>query len=197
MLWEGAQHPAASILFPAEQSEYPSQEAEAWGSRGVSACVGTRGAAALTLCSGSQFKQVQLGDKMDLASYLLKPIQRMSKYALLLKDLIKECSEAQEQELGYLRAAEEMVKFQLRHGNDLLAMDAIRDCDVSSSVLPSLPGGPSRVPPPSLGLGSLGCVVSIPSNPRSGRGARLPARRSGTAEAQGKASAGLAASLHC
>ncbi|XP_056356642.1 puratrophin-1 isoform X1 [Oenanthe melanoleuca] len=78
-----------------------------------------------------KFKQVQLGDKMDLASYLLKPIQRMSKYALLLKDLIKECSEAQEQELSHLRAAEEMVKFQLRHGNDLLAMDAIRDCDVN------------------------------------------------------------------
>ncbi|KAM5138731.1 puratrophin-1-like [Mantella aurantiaca] len=76
-------------------------------------------------------KQRQLGDKMDLASYLLKPIQRMSKYALLLKDLIKECGEAQDQELGYLRAAEEMVKFQLRHGNDLLAMDAIRDCDVN------------------------------------------------------------------
>lgn len=68
---------------------------------------------------------------MDLASYLLKPIQRMSKYALLLKDLIKEVSEAQEQELSYLHAAAEMVKFQLRHGNDLLAMDAIRDCDVS------------------------------------------------------------------
>lgn len=68
---------------------------------------------------------------MDLASYLLKPIQRMSKYALLLKDLIKEVSEVQEQELTYLRAATEMVKFQLRHGNDLLAMDAIRDCDVS------------------------------------------------------------------
>ncbi|KAJ8247255.1 hypothetical protein GJAV_G00244180 [Gymnothorax javanicus] len=68
---------------------------------------------------------------MDLASYLLKPIQRMSKYALLLKDLIKEVSEEQEQELGYLRAAAEMVTFQLRHGNDLLAMDTIRDCDVN------------------------------------------------------------------
>ncbi|XP_056317728.1 uncharacterized protein plekhg4 isoform X2 [Danio aesculapii] len=76
-------------------------------------------------------KQMELGDKMDLASYLLKPIQRMSKYALLLKDLIKEVSEVQEQELTYLRAAAEMVKFQLRHGNDLLAMDAIRDCDVN------------------------------------------------------------------
>ncbi|KAG2469781.1 PKH4B protein, partial [Polypterus senegalus] len=78
-----------------------------------------------------RFKQLQLEDKMDLASYLLKPIQRMSKYALLLKDLFKECSEAQEQELSYLRAAAEMVKFQLRHGNDLLAMDAIRDCDTA------------------------------------------------------------------
>ncbi|XP_039544522.1 uncharacterized protein plekhg4 isoform X3 [Pimephales promelas] len=76
-------------------------------------------------------KQLELGDKMDLASYLLKPIQRMSKYALLLKDLSKEVSEVQEQELTYLRAATEMVKFQLRHGNDLLAMDAIRDCDVN------------------------------------------------------------------
>ncbi|XP_077432663.1 pleckstrin homology domain-containing family G member 4B isoform X2 [Vanacampus margaritifer] len=83
---------------------------------------------------GNEFfknKQLDLGDKMDLASYLLKPIQRMSKYALLLKDLIKECGQSQAQELSDLRVAEEMVKFQLRHGNDLLAMDAIRGCDVN------------------------------------------------------------------
>ncbi|KAI1904250.1 hypothetical protein AGOR_G00003750 [Albula goreensis] len=89
---------------------------------------------ALLASHGNTFfrnKQLELEDKMDLASYLLKPIQRMSKYALLLKDLIKEVSEAQDQELAYLRAAAEMVKFQLRHGNDLLAMDAIRDCDVN------------------------------------------------------------------
>lgn len=89
---------------------------------------------ALLASHGNSFfrhKQLELGDKMDLASYLLKPIQRMSKYALLLKDLIKEVSEVQEQELVCLRAAAEMVKFQLRHGNDLLAMDAIRDCDVN------------------------------------------------------------------
>lgn len=30
-----------------------------------------------------------------------------------------------------LHRAEEMVKFQLRHGNDLLAMDSLRDCDVN------------------------------------------------------------------
>ncbi|XP_043921060.1 pleckstrin homology domain-containing family G member 4B isoform X2 [Protopterus annectens] len=89
---------------------------------------------ALLACHGNTFfknKQQVLADKMDLASYLLKPIQRMSKYALLLKDMIKECSKSQEQELQDLQAAEEMVKFQLRHGNDLLAMDAIRGCDVN------------------------------------------------------------------
>ncbi|XP_070574210.1 puratrophin-1-like isoform X4 [Ptychodera flava] len=81
---------------------------------------------------GSFFKtkQKQLGDKMDLASYLLKPTQRMGKYALLLKDLIKECAE-NEPELPYLEEAEQIVKFQLRHGNDLLAMDSLRDCDVN------------------------------------------------------------------
>lgn len=30
-----------------------------------------------------------------------------------------------------LQASEDMVRFQLRHGNDLLAMDSLRDCDVS------------------------------------------------------------------
>lgn len=31
----------------------------------------------------------------------------------------------------FFQAAEEMVKFQLRHGNDLLAWDSLRGCDVS------------------------------------------------------------------
>uniref|UniRef100_A0A3Q0R1X8 DH domain-containing protein n=1 Tax=Amphilophus citrinellus TaxID=61819 RepID=A0A3Q0R1X8_AMPCI len=79
-------------------------------------------------------KQLELGDKMDLSSYLLKPVQRMSKYALLLTDLMKEVGVAQEAELAALQSATNMVKFQLRHGNDLLAMDAIRDCDVSVSA---------------------------------------------------------------
>ncbi|XP_045664003.1 pleckstrin homology domain-containing family G member 4B isoform X6 [Ursus americanus] len=80
-----------------------------------------------------QDKQRELGDKMDLASYLLKPVQRMGKYALLLQDLVREagCCPAWEQELGELRAAEDVVRFQLRHGNDLLAMDAVRGCDVN------------------------------------------------------------------
>lgn len=100
-------------------------------------------------------KQLELGDKMDLASYLLKPVQRMGKYALLLQQLVKAGTDLSEQMAGKcdkgsteesngvrpivegeaeLRAAEQMVRFQLRHGNDLLAMDSLRDCDVSTTV---------------------------------------------------------------
>ncbi|XP_077918613.1 puratrophin-1 [Halichoerus grypus] len=75
-------------------------------------------------------KQQMLGDHLDLASYLLKPIQRMSKYALLLQELARACGGAV-QELSALRAAQSLVRFQLRHGNDLLAMDAIQGCDVN------------------------------------------------------------------
>jgi hypothetical protein len=54
----------------------------------------------------------------------------MGKYALLLKQIIKECPEL-EPDYQDLKNAEEMVKFQLRHGNDLLAMDSLKECDVS------------------------------------------------------------------
>lgn len=103
---------------------------------------------------GSNFfkaKQMELGDKMDLASYLLKPVQRMGKYALLLQQLVKAGTDLSDQIINGdkdekddsdeakpivegeadLRAAEQMVRFQLRHGNDLLAMDSLRDCDVN------------------------------------------------------------------
>ncbi|XP_060600223.1 pleckstrin homology domain-containing family G member 4B-like isoform X2 [Ruditapes philippinarum] len=75
-------------------------------------------------------KQLELGDKMDLSSYLLKPVQRMGKYALLIKQVLKECPRTAA-EYHDLKAAEEMVRFQLRHGNDLLAMDALKECDVN------------------------------------------------------------------
>lgn len=74
---------------------------------------------------------------MDLASYLLKPVQRMGKYALLLQQLIKAVTsingpslQKYAEDIDELQKAENMVRFQLRHGNDLLAMDSLRDCDV-------------------------------------------------------------------
>lgn len=67
---------------------------------------------------------------MDLWSYLLKPVQRISKYSLLLQDMMVECGPRQAKELAEVKAALEVINFQLRHGNNLLAMDAIQHCDV-------------------------------------------------------------------
>ena len=33
----------------------------------------------------------ELKDKLDLASYLIKPVQRLGKYSLLLRDIINCC----------------------------------------------------------------------------------------------------------
>lgn len=110
-------------------------------------------------------KQQELGDLMDLSSYLLRPIQRISKYSLLLqdmlslagsyrpKDMIQDtllassvCAQSvcgpgvyvpdltsgeKEREKTEIQAAADLVRFQMRHGNDLLTMDAIQDCDVN------------------------------------------------------------------
>ncbi|KAJ8260086.1 hypothetical protein GJAV_G00176890 [Gymnothorax javanicus] len=76
-------------------------------------------------------KQTELGDKMDLWSYLLKPVQRISKYSLLLQDMVKECGTEHTHGRAEIQAALEVIRFHLRHGNDLLAMDDIQDCDVN------------------------------------------------------------------
>ncbi|XP_041655995.1 uncharacterized protein LOC121517941 isoform X2 [Cheilinus undulatus] len=111
-----------------------------------------------------KMKQQELGDMMDLSSYLLRPIQRISKYSLLLQDMLalagsyrpKEIikdplqsasgcvqsvcgpgvfvpdltSSEREREKAEIQAAADLVRFQMRHGNDLLTMDAIQECDV-------------------------------------------------------------------
>ncbi|XP_053706200.1 uncharacterized protein LOC128750072 isoform X1 [Synchiropus splendidus] len=94
-------------------------------------------------------KQQELGDLMDLSSYLLRPIQRISKYSLLLQDMLALVSSRRHKshlpDLGSrssvsglvpdltqeIHDAAELVRFQMRHGNDLLTMDAIQDCDVN------------------------------------------------------------------
>ena len=82
-------------------------------------------------CGNSFFarKQLQLNDKMNLASYLLKPTQRLAKYALLLQDLRKHCPKGHVHEQT-LDGAINIVKFLLRHGNDLLALESLKDCDL-------------------------------------------------------------------
>ncbi|XP_046704891.1 quattro isoform X2 [Silurus meridionalis] len=90
----------------------------------------------LLINHGKEFfkqKQQLLGDKMDLSSYLLKPVQRISKYGLLLQDMLQECDATSHKapERAELQAALEVIQFQLRHGNNLLAMDDIQECDVN------------------------------------------------------------------
>ncbi|XP_067230307.1 quattro isoform X6 [Chanodichthys erythropterus] len=90
----------------------------------------------LLIDHGKEFfkqKQQLLGDKMDLSSYLLKPVQRISKYSLLLQDMLQECESGAHvaRERLEIQTALEIIQFQLRHGNNLLAMDDIQDCDVN------------------------------------------------------------------
>ncbi|KAA0713277.1 Pleckstrin -like proteiny domain-containing family G member 4B [Triplophysa tibetana] len=90
----------------------------------------------LLISHGKEFfkeKQQLLGDKMDLSSYLLKPVQRISKYSLLLQDMLRECDSGHHtgHERVEIQTALEIIHFQLRHGNDLLAMDDIQHCDVN------------------------------------------------------------------
>ncbi|XP_051568114.1 uncharacterized protein LOC127449052 [Myxocyprinus asiaticus] len=81
------------------------------------------------------FKQKQqlLGDKMDLSSYLLKPVQRITKYSLLLQDMLRECESGPHtgRERVEIQTSLEIIQFQLRHGNNLLAMEDIQECDVN------------------------------------------------------------------
>lgn len=60
-------------------------------------------------------------------------MQRISKYSLLLQDMLQECDAAAHTapERAELQVALEVIQFQLRHGNNLLAMDDIQECDVS------------------------------------------------------------------
>uniref|UniRef100_W5K0H8 Si:dkey-65j6.2 n=1 Tax=Astyanax mexicanus TaxID=7994 RepID=W5K0H8_ASTMX len=80
-------------------------------------------------------KQLELRDSMDLSSYLLKPVQRISKYSLLLQEMVGECGPGQDSERQEIQAAAEVIRFQLRHGNDLLTMDAIRNCDEQGQLI--------------------------------------------------------------
>ncbi|XP_078005329.1 puratrophin-1-like [Phascolarctos cinereus] len=106
-------------------------------------------------------KQHRLRDRLDLSSYLLKPIQWMSEYVLLLQELRRACnyrparSSFRESDLAALCTACDLVRFQLLHGSDLLVMDAICDCDVS--VPGHGTGRPCTAWPPGLALGAQAC----------------------------------------
>lgn len=68
---------------------------------------------------------MELKDPLDLGSYLLAPTQRLGRYILLLKSLLKEV-EKQEEDTTNLKKGLEILEKEMKKGNDLIALDAIR-----------------------------------------------------------------------
>lgn len=87
----------------------------------------------------SQSKQTELGDRLDLSSYLLSPVQRLGRYILLLRALQRE--ERAETEAEGLPTAISQLPTAITHlehlmdlGNNLIALDSITNCTVSTSI---------------------------------------------------------------
>ena len=55
-------------------------------------------------------KQKELNDKMDLASYLLKPVQRLTKYALFIDGISKNENGTEKRDL---KRAQNLIEFQV------------------------------------------------------------------------------------
>lgn len=85
----------------------------------------------------SQSKQTELGDRLDLSSYLLSPVQRLGRYILLLRAL--QCEERAEAEglptaISQLPTAITHLEHLMDLGNNLIALDSITNCTVSTSI---------------------------------------------------------------
>lgn len=75
-----------------------------------------------------QQKVSQLGG-LGLRSYLIKPTQRLCRYILLMEELGKECKKHNIKSKD-VEEAILMLKTEIRLGNDLMALDAIKGCDM-------------------------------------------------------------------
>lgn len=76
--------------------------------------------------------QQQLGDFLDLHSYLLTPIQRLAKYIQFLDQINKELAK-QEMRSPDLDKARSIVKTYMKKGNDYVAIDSITKVPYSLS----------------------------------------------------------------
>ena len=72
-----------------------------------------------------QKKQLALNNKLPFLSYLIKPIQRITKYQLLLRDMTKNSAKAPDAHLYLQAAIESMLKI-LKNLNDTLYINAIK-----------------------------------------------------------------------
>lgn len=77
----------------------------------------------------TQAIQQELGDRLDIASYLLAPIQRLGKYILLLDKINMELGKKGKSS-KLINAALEIVKKEMSKGNDYVAICSIKNSPI-------------------------------------------------------------------
>ncbi|XP_050432765.1 triple functional domain protein isoform X1 [Adelges cooleyi] len=82
---------------------------------------------------GGVFEELQKKHNIDhpIAAYLIKPVQRITKYQLLLKDLQSCCKEGQ----GEIKDGLDVMLSVPRKANDALHLSLLEGCDVSTDEL--------------------------------------------------------------
>lgn len=82
---------------------------------------------------GTYFEELQKKHKVEhpIAAYLIKPVQRITKYQLLLKDLQSCCQEGQ----GEIKDGLEVMLNVPKKANDALHLSLLEGCDVSIDKL--------------------------------------------------------------
>ncbi|RVE53076.1 hypothetical protein evm_002173 [Chilo suppressalis] len=83
--------------------------------------------------AGDYFERVQRKKKLEhpLAAYLIKPVQRITKYQLLLKDLQACCAEGQ----GEIKDGLEVMLSVPKKANDAMHLSLLEGCDVPADSL--------------------------------------------------------------
>nr|XP_032526411.1 triple functional domain protein isoform X1 [Danaus plexippus plexippus] len=89
--------------------------------------------AAVVQHAGDYFDRVQRRKKLEhpLAAYLIKPVQRITKYQLLLKDLQACCAEGQ----GEIKDGLEVMLSVPKKANDAMHLSNLEGCDVPTDSL--------------------------------------------------------------
>ncbi|MGH0118613.1 UNVERIFIED_CONTAM: hypothetical protein FKN15_047593 [Acipenser sinensis] len=82
-----------------------------------------------------QRRQQELRDPLELGRYLQAPVLRLQQYCEVLEELARDCGQqtSQHQSVQSLQSAMAMLRFTVRHGEDLRASDCITASEVSLS----------------------------------------------------------------
>ena len=83
---------------------------------------------------GTYFESLQRRHSLEhpIAAYLIKPVQRITKYQLLLKDLLSCCGS---EDMGEIKEGLEVCLNVPKKANDALHLNMLEGCDVSRETL--------------------------------------------------------------